>query len=105
MEPGAVYEVALATKGGGPAAVAAATLGTRAVLPAKVETSFLVREVGPTLLDIHPAPSEIPEWLCPEHGPVKAGTIGVPGPALLQCPASVPLSARKSVMACQRTRL
>jgi GWxTD domain-containing protein len=60
---GAVYDLALAAKGGGPAAVAAATLATQALLPDKVETPWLVREVGPTLLDIPPAPSEIPDTI------------------------------------------
>jgi GWxTD domain-containing protein len=60
---GAVYDLALATKGGGPAAVAAATLATQALLPEKVKMPWLVKEVGPTLLDIPPAPSEIPDTI------------------------------------------
>ena len=60
---GAVYDLAFAAKGGGPAAVAAATLATQALLPDKVETPWLVKEVGPTLLDIRPAPSEIPDTI------------------------------------------
>ncbi len=60
---GAVYDLAFAAKGGGPAAVAAATLATQALLPDKVKTPWLVKEVGPTLLDIRPAPSEIPDTI------------------------------------------
>jgi len=60
---GAVYDLALAAKGGGPAAVAAATLATQALLPEKVQMPFLVKEVGPTLLDVPPVPSEIPDTI------------------------------------------
>jgi GWxTD domain-containing protein len=55
----ALYDMALAAKGGGPAAVAAATIGTRLLLPEKVEMPYLVREVGPILLNIPPASSDI----------------------------------------------
>jgi GWxTD domain-containing protein len=60
---GAVYDLALAAKGGGAAAVAAATLATQTLLADKVETPWLVKEVGPTLLDIPPVPSEIPDTI------------------------------------------
>jgi GWxTD domain-containing protein len=57
----ALYDLALAAKEGGPAAVAAATLGARLLLPPKVEMPYLVREIGPGLLDIPPAESEVPD--------------------------------------------
>jgi GWxTD domain-containing protein len=59
----ALYDLAQAAKGGGPAAVAAATVGTRLLLPARVDMPFLVRELGPGLLDIPPAQSEIPDTI------------------------------------------
>jgi GWxTD domain-containing protein len=59
----ALYDIALAAKEGGPAAVAAATVGTQILLPDKVEVPYLVKELGPTLLDIPQAPSDIPDTL------------------------------------------
>lgn len=59
----ALYDIALAAKEGGPAAVAAATVGTQTLLPQKVEVPYLVKEIGPVLLDIPDAPSEIPDTI------------------------------------------
>ena len=60
---GALYDLALAAKERGPAAVAAATVGTRMLLPDRVETPWLVKELGPALLDIPQIPSEIPDTI------------------------------------------
>ncbi len=59
----AVYDLALAAKEGGPAGVAAATLATQALLGDRVETPWLVVEVGPALLAVPPVPSEIPDTI------------------------------------------
>ncbi|HEX6434762.1 MAG TPA: GWxTD domain-containing protein [Gemmatimonadales bacterium] len=59
----ALYDIALAAKEGGAAAVAAATVGTQTLLPDKVEVPYLVKEIGPTLLDIPQAQSEIPDTI------------------------------------------
>ena len=63
----AVYDLGLAAKDGGPSAVAASTVATKILLPEKVDRPYLVREVGPALLAIPPAQSEIPDttryWL------------------------------------------
>jgi GWxTD domain-containing protein len=55
----ALYDLALAAKAGGPTSVAAATVGSQLLLPTKVDRPYLVREVGPKLLSIPPAKSEI----------------------------------------------
>jgi GWxTD domain-containing protein len=54
-----LYDLARAAKTGGPTAVAAATVGAQLLLPPKVDRPYLVREVGPQLLSIPPAESEI----------------------------------------------
>ncbi len=59
----AIYDLDLAAKGGGPAAVAAATAASKLLLPEKVDRPYLVREVGPELLAIPPAESEIPDTI------------------------------------------
>ncbi|HET6779294.1 MAG TPA: GWxTD domain-containing protein [Gemmatimonadales bacterium] len=59
----ALYDLALAAKKGGPAAVAAATAGSKILLPEKVGMPYLVKEVGPTLLAIPQAESEIPDTI------------------------------------------
>jgi GWxTD domain-containing protein len=41
--------------------VAAATIATQALLPDKVEAPWLVKEIGPTLLDVPDVPSEVPD--------------------------------------------
>jgi GWxTD domain-containing protein len=59
----AVYDLASAVKAGGATAVAAATVATKLLLPDKVEMPFLVKEVGPGLLEVPPVPSEIPDTI------------------------------------------
>ena len=59
----ALYDMAIAAREGGPAAVAAATVGTKTLLPDRVEVPYLVKEIGPTLLDVPDAPTEIPDTL------------------------------------------
>jgi GWxTD domain-containing protein len=59
----AVYDLGFAAKGGGSAAVAASTVATKILLPEKVDRPYLVKEVGPGLLAIPPAESEIPDTI------------------------------------------
>ena len=63
----AIYDLTLAAKPGGSASVAASTVASKLLLPDKVDRPYLIREVGPTLLAIPPAPSQIPDtvryWL------------------------------------------
>jgi GWxTD domain-containing protein len=59
----AVYDLGIAAEGGGPAAVAASTVATKILLPERVDRPYLVREVGPGLLAIPPAQSEIPDTI------------------------------------------
>lgn len=59
----AVYDLGFAAKGGGPAAVAASTVASKILLPERVDRPYLVKEVGPGLLAIPPAESEIPDTI------------------------------------------
>ena len=59
----ALYDLVLAAKAGGSEAVAAATVGAQLLLPPKVDMPYLVKEVGPGLLAIPSAESEIPDTI------------------------------------------
>jgi GWxTD domain-containing protein len=59
----ALYDLGLAAKARGSEAVAAATAGTQLLLPNRVDMPYLVREVGPGLLAVPSAESEIPDTI------------------------------------------
>jgi len=74
----AIYDLALAAKSGGPAAAAAATAGSQLLLPERVELPYLVREVGPGLLDALAAESEVPDTIQQFHRGRLAAWLWVP---------------------------
>ena len=59
----AIYDLALAGKEGGDAGAISATIATELLLPEIPPLPFLVREVGPSLLNAFNSPSAIPDTL------------------------------------------
>ena len=74
---GALYDLALAARAGGPMGAAAATSGARFLLPDRVEWPYLVREVGPSLLRALAAASEVPDTIQQFHRGRLASWLGL----------------------------
>jgi GWxTD domain-containing protein len=73
----AFYDLTQAAKAGGEPGAAAATSGARFLLAGKVDRPYLVRELGPTLLQAMATPSSIPDTIQQFHRGRVAAWLGL----------------------------